>query len=803
MNRSLMNRPLSYLHSLTSEKIQEVIDDVRLMEAGVELYYAVDPHEIFDFCFPIDPTSFKSVGIDAIADDQAALYEIFFLRQQKPILLKDYVNEIQGLISYFERLGDEMYDASDMVEKLISEGALDELIDDAVKEEGQLWGIGDTGRLPAEQAENQQKLIELLQDKFNIILAVAMGIYSFGVDRFRKVCADLLGDEGHGGPYIRQLLEMDFDQRIVETIYKEIMEIFGRAATDAEEVRRRRTAFVDACAIDRLLRANSALIKAADQTTKKAPERLILYLSTAPRTAKIFDLPKVKAALPKIKGRPFSFNRDRGQIFVYVVHKSETDNHAETISRLEEVKRTLEGLESFEKSNALCSQCILDGKKPTSCDLLEICESIKRLDDHIKQRRMEVRNLGLLNTLTDYQRLLKATPKGPSQAKFMDFFRQVYESRIRRVARERMLQKQQLLFMQAVTTDMWSRARAQSRNGGEHLRAGRDAITGTIQYLPLNPVISNERFIGMLSLILDYYKTPPRGGFRKVATIDQAYKLYLDFDVQVSELDAEHELVRCLLYLAFPTKEGDERAYEHIKQMLQRESVIRQYPHAETEYLYVLCWAARRLKKYEEACDTASQALSRWGDDARFFHARAMSIYAWLADKETAAQCNYSINDAISDARKAIELFEQNKEKFQGITGATYQELIGANYNNIAYFYAWATLELLGTAHPLDEVRAFLSEARTALDKLKEWIKQEDWGLTFPEFHHTEAYVEHFEFLFSKFEEPEEFNRIQKLENAKKSVDRAIQANPKSYYVELRDKLGNGLAYYRKNKKDQ
>lgn len=38
------------------EKIQTVIDDLRLVQAGYRLYYAVDPHEVFNFCFPLRST---------------------------------------------------------------------------------------------------------------------------------------------------------------------------------------------------------------------------------------------------------------------------------------------------------------------------------------------------------------------------------------------------------------------------------------------------------------------------------------------------------------------------------------------------------------------------------------------------------------------------------------------------------------------------------------------------------------------------------------------------------------------------
>ncbi|HEY0347555.1 MAG TPA: hypothetical protein VGC60_05310, partial [Pyrinomonadaceae bacterium] len=492
--------------------------------------------------------------------------------------------------------------------------------------------------------------------------------------------------------------------------------------------------------------------------------------------------------LPIVSRQPFAFHRDRAQLFTYVVHKSPTGDHDETLAQLNDFKDTLQGLQRFTTLNELCSQCVLDGHVPAHCELKSVCASVDRLDKQINQRRHEIRNLGLLNTLGEYNKLLEATPKGQPQKKFMQFFRELCDTGLQDLANKRMLEKQQLLFVQSMMSDNWTRARSSVQNK-DFLRHGRDPVMSTIQYLPLNPIVRNNKYREIIELILSFYKTPPQGGADKSEIIDRAYRLYFEIDINVSTLQAEHEIVRCLLHLAFPTNEGDERAYKHAYQMLGRTDVLKEVDYSEREYLYILAWAARRLRKYDEAWDVASKAIKRFADDSRFHHARAIVTFSWLLDPSAKPSCSQTMRSAIEDARLAITLLKQKSPDFPAL-GATYEELIGANRNNIAYLAAWEGKELR-QARNFKEAGRSIREAVAEINALKRDVQE--WLPMFPEYCHTEAYVRFEDYKIGKLHKTDQNTLLNKLKSAKRAIDGAISVYPTDSYIKLRDSIQKAL----------
>ena len=155
-------KPLSPL-ALTPEQIDPLIEDFRILEQGANFYYAVNPYEIVDFCLPINPEDFSPKEIDTIADNQATLYNIFYVSKDKPVLLSDYRKEFQGIDDHFNYKVDTFYGQAEVVQRFIKEGDLED-------------SFGGTS-----------KGLEHIEEKFNILLAVAMGIYKLGVDRFQDV----------------------------------------------------------------------------------------------------------------------------------------------------------------------------------------------------------------------------------------------------------------------------------------------------------------------------------------------------------------------------------------------------------------------------------------------------------------------------------------------------------------------------------------------------------------------------------------------------------------------------------------
>src|SRR5205823_7009755 len=101
----------------------------------------------------------------------------------------------------------------------------------------------------------------------------------------------------------------------------------------------------------------------------------------------------------------------------------------------------------------------------------------------------------------------------------------------------------------------------------------------------------------------------------------------------------------------------------------------------------------------------ANIAIDKWNDDARFYHGRCLNTYAWLVNKKQRGECPYNVVDAIRDAQRAIKLYKRDK--------TSNSDVIAANYNNLAYFYAWDVTKGQDTTQ---DARETLKRARGALE---------------------------------------------------------------------------------------
>ena len=447
--------------------------------------------------------------IDGFAADQAALYEICFKYKEKPLLVGDYVDELSGLMRYSRDVLAEAYDAAEVVDALIEKGGVEGIAEHSKEED---------------IAETVQKISE----KFHIVLAVAMGIYSLGAERFRQIYRDLVVD-GKGLPENNDDLRRHFENfretNLTDSILQELLK--NTSWSNEQEFRKkRRSAFFDAKAIDQLIQVNKSLLVNHDGSPG-----IVLYLSSAQRRERAFQMKVTKARLPQLDDRPFNFHRDRSHIFYRVAYRSDQSGVEETIQNLRKVKSSVEELKKLNYSSPsqaeYCSQCVLKGGHPNHCESLNTCEHLKSLLEPIEQRSTEIRNLAMTQTLSRYEELKRAKPEGASQEKLMKFFCRVFEDQqLTDVATQEKLEKEKLIFLQSVTAKMWARSRESTLK--QHLRAGRDSITGTVQYLPLNPKVESAKYREIVALVLAYYKTPPQRDEAKIEVIDQAYCHFAD-----------------------------------------------------------------------------------------------------------------------------------------------------------------------------------------------------------------------------------------------------------------------------------
>lgn len=788
-----MRRPYEHLLKLTSGDIQTVIDDLSLMQDGARIFFAVDPTEVFEYAFPVNPFDLRDKDINTIADDQAALYEVFYVSPFRPLILPEYYKELRRIHGYLTREINFAYTKTEMVSELVKRGGVEDLV-----------------KYLRIKPDSDQT-IELVEEDFNIILAVVMGNVSSGIQRFgqlvrQRLVVDRLEVEGKSFR-IQSVFKQYAPTPLAEKIQDELERNVGSGETPLQRERRRRADRVDALAIDRLIYLNDALEKLyiEHRDDPEAPAELrqrhvILYLSSPPKTRSIFGLKSVRDALPVIDGRPLHFWRRRDHVFAYVVHKSEnkdpTARLAESIENLKQVKEVVEEIEKF-GSSALtteegCDHCVLNDKSGENCKFRTYCEKMRQLiiwnvDETLERRRLKIQNLGLINTLDSYNRLVRKRPSGRFKD-YSELFNRLYENeQIRGIATRRMQDQQWLMLTQSEFASLVSDVGLRKE---PFLRANRDVITGTVQYLPTRPRVKDPTYKHILQLVVRYFKTPPQGDQNKEELFYDAFTEFLKIDNRLDGRNLEHELMRCMLYMAIPRvpedppkeadenekgdkrKEGDKReeitgdmkALAHAESMLRERDLLEKEPWLESEFAYVICWAARRNRRYAVAGHWADRSISKWPGDPRFYHGRALNTYAWLNDERQSGNCSRTLEDAIRDAQDAVRLYQKELEDNR--------ELVGANYNNLAYFWA----QLYQQKPPSDRAAAdAIAEARRALGQLIETIKESDWVPNHPEYLQTKAYVEFYEYTYMRSQHEPAHKLAEKLSQAKENIDNALK----------------------------
>lgn len=95
------------LHVPNRRFLKDLIDDYDLQNNGVKLHYVVDPFEVFSYCFPFEDLTYNNFNEYTcdVKKSQIALYFLFEELEKEPILLDEYVVELQERIAWLRLRG--------------------------------------------------------------------------------------------------------------------------------------------------------------------------------------------------------------------------------------------------------------------------------------------------------------------------------------------------------------------------------------------------------------------------------------------------------------------------------------------------------------------------------------------------------------------------------------------------------------------------------------------------------------------------------------------------------------------------
>jgi hypothetical protein len=737
-------------YKISSEQVAEVIADLELIDSSnTKIYFVVDPFEVVEFCFPIDPDREFHTNIDQLADDQAALFEVFYNRELPAVLLPEYFQEIRGYLDFLERSTAEVYSKLELLESLTRKAELDS---------------------PEARAEDAE-LVEYFKNHFRVLLAVKMGIDSLGVERFRDVTKRLKLIDKVGNPLVEHIVEtyraLPLAKQIYDYLLKEV-----RTQDKLELLRRQRSALRDAHAVDFLISVNKRLERA--YLAGDLSERLVfLYLSSAPRSERIFGLDWVKQNLPTVANRKRSILRTKAQIFAYAFNKSrvedERDERKKTIENLSAYKVLLEGLETIEKTPSECS-----GREKQ-----EIMEALTQRERELKGNSSAIENLGLFLRIKTYNKLLttktgglerrKSRPVDLTISEVTSLFKMASENQgLEDLALRKMYELQGIVL---TLSDFALMVPPTGKSGAvapdQMQEAAEDKSKSDEEPCSIPSVvrINDPNYLEIVELLQNFSKLPAAQADKRAQLFRDAYLKFSSREGTsesgiLSPNGGDHELVRCLFYLTLPPKEGCPKAVDHAT---QQASV---YPELKLEFDWVRCWALGNMGKYSEADQLIQEMIAEASSDARFPLWRALNISAWRAKDKNAP---YSMSDAIEATLQALTLYQNEGNETR----------MGLAHNNLAYYYS---------CDPEDPSFS-LPKAREHLEGLQQHVTKEQWTPDRPEFFHTEANLFFQEFLQERQNGASPERLASLWQQARDAISAASKIVNKPSYGELTRKI--------------
>ena len=247
---------------------------------AVNYHFILDPHEISRYVFPIDQykLSFYSRDeLDYVYDSQIAYHHLFFFHRTKPIVLKEYTDEVEGAFTFF--------------------GALDSI---SVKQEArdifrQFW-------------DNIVNVEENKSERTDIAISVDLALKAVAYTRLltirNKICHEGAESESCGGINgLHHLLTYKPDTDLINDVCEKVLR---QKKYDKDSLER------DVIALDKTYFLNT-------QMTANEKKDMYLYFSSAARTEHI-----VRHFYPWIlkKGyRNYNPWRNPVQIYLYLVNR--------------------------------------------------------------------------------------------------------------------------------------------------------------------------------------------------------------------------------------------------------------------------------------------------------------------------------------------------------------------------------------------------------------------------------------------------------------------------------------------------
>lgn len=726
------------VNKISIEVLEDLLLDHILINEGWDLYFVVDHTDISKFCFPISNNDFDNINKNAekLSEDQISYNELFFKTKNPPIILKEYREELDGLISYIEYSKTKEINVRKFLDFYNWDNVNKEIIN-----------------LQKHTSTSNDDLLSFIKNNYKNILSIALGLNSLAITRINKIFERLcLSNLKLNDSKIESSNEAT---NLYFKIYKFLMDNNNLSWRNRdiwiespdyklELLKQERCNKRDAKAITRVCLLNCNLSN---------EKKLLLYFSSAQKSYTLFKNSGIECFNKIINKRKVNLLRTVNHIYAYTLTKDNSkdfkERNTKTVKNINELLLLLKKIKGIEKEllqdTQLCDNCNSDTLVNNMCKHHTICNSLQKYSIKIHETTNEFSNISLA-IRTDSIISLDIIQKLPKQS-LIKLFNYVLDqngfqnSLIDEFSSIFFLLETKLNFAKLLsdrcTTDFKL-----------NLRVGiRQHVTCIYQIFPFNFTIQNEVLQGIKINLFNFIKdNRSNDENEKYIQLTKILNEFLNF-INNNIYDDEIELIMNLIFLIFDDLSNIERIYNYYLEQKSLTS-IKKEPSYERDLAYILAYVCKNIKKFNEGIELCIRYNAIYPEDQRFPHVISILIYEGL---QIDSNLNYTIQDAIVFAKKAKSLNKDNDK-----------ENLAAILNNLAYF------------NSIKGDKESIVEAMNILLELKNVIAHNIWKPYFPEFFETESRVY---FLYSKKVSTDLDEQILYLSNAYDSILTARRLN--------------------------
>ncbi len=772
--------PKTLFDPITSKEIAALIQEEELREKNYEFYCVVDTFDIINYIYPLGlRNDLEDFNDDYLRSEQLTLIDFFDTNDTKPLLFfNEYISEFSRLRTYVERTTNQ--DNMDFTQ-IVLEETLAKFID-----------------------TNPDKIVK--SQALSLIINAAIGETLNSIKKFNGLKKRLRIEESD---FLHDNFSEDFvscfkeikDSEVAFELLDEIKKLYHPTEDETENDRYHYflQKYKDCAVVDRVIHINEYLEK--NKIKNAEGKQICLLLLSSDASARTLFSKFIDKYCPIIDGKKFQFFRNTGQLFLQLLCDNKSiKNRNDYKSMLKNAHEAALDKEANQKSRFFDS-FLLD-----------------RYNLKINDVRVPIQINGLKRFFEIRDTLEKSIYTNSNSETIKLFHKIVREAQKKYPT----LQNQPIAFKNLVSEhslrgeflDSLNKIKSLTDSSFFQLFKGNDPIYGRNHHLPIlfNLKKGFQEDINKIVEKLLNIDASVANNNELTTVLNKIAVIYLGKQTYTAEIF----LIRAFLFMILPlgTKQNTTNESEATRDLnlgltLSDDSLKK-------EFLYALCWANRRNKKYQDAINNAKAGLEIDNTDPRFYHGLALVYYSQYFEAETKDKS--LLRDAQENYEQAVRLYvvwyaeRANKEytntEFNHAVNWFVDEknrvhddeptnLRFIRKNITVILFAIVLMRVLKYEDIETANDSLITEARVVLVKAKaltNW-KEEDikeQHIKYPEYLYNEARLEYTEYTIL-YKNKEYEIALKKLIKAQEALDKMGYKQSRPEATALTQKINNAI----------